>query len=144
MTILRSQITQVLAPTSLSSGSSSVFSASFNGSGYRSALAYLSVGSTGIPNSTAVPMEAAPSVRFLPMFSIDGTTDFYNDFREGVWAQMLLQANNTTTRRAHSLDLAGRTMRFQVIRNSSGEAPMTDSVSIEAHTGKYEDGGLGV
>lgn len=123
--IVRSRVTNVLAGTTLSCGSSSVTSSTFIADGYRRSLAMLTVSDTGSTDTH--------KVQFIPQFA--GATDGnWFDYREGVWASMIFSGNQiqtSTFRRAHSLPLDGRKMRFNVVRDSTQSTGLNVVVAID-------------
>ena len=127
--IIRSGITSLFSAQGLSCGSSNAQSSTFIATGYRKALAYLTVSDTG---STAV----GNTVQFVPQFSESSAGTNWFDYREGVWASMVfsaVQLQTSTFRRAHTLPLDGRRLRFSAERNTTVDAiNFTVSVSLEA------------
>lgn len=123
--IVRSRVTNVLAGTTLSCGSSSVTSSTFIADGYRRSLAMLTVSDTGSTDTHRV--------QFIPQFQ-DATGSNWFDYREGVWASMIFSGNqlqSSTFRRAHSLPLDGRKMRFNVVRDSTQATGLNMVVAID-------------
>jgi hypothetical protein len=128
--ILRSGIKSLLAPTVLSSGSSSVHSSTFAASGYRTALAYLTVSDTGSTDTSAV--------QFIAQFATDsaGATGTWFDYLEDMWASMSVSARqlqDSTLKRSHTLPVDGRRLRFAVERSSTEAtgASFTASIRLE-------------
>lgn len=123
--IIRSRVQNILSSTVLSCGSSSITSSTFTADGYRKSLAMLTVSDTGSTDTHRV--------QFIPQFK-DATGSNWFDYREGVWASMIFSGNqlqDSTFRRAHTLPLDGRTMRFNVVRESTQATGLNMTVTVD-------------
>jgi hypothetical protein len=127
--IIRSKITPVISAQVLSCGSSFLTSSTFDASGYRNAMVYISASDTGSTN-------APSSIQILPQFATDSAGTYFN-FLENIWASMTfsaVQIQSSTLYRAHTLPLLGRRLRFRAERDSTAQAEgenYTVNVSLE-------------